>query len=78
MRNSLGLIGLVIALLTVALLARKAFTPTSGAPPATNTRQGTTSSSDAQLRSAQVQQQVQQGLDAAAETARRQREAADQ
>lgn len=78
MRSPVGLIGLVLALLIVALLAKKALLPQAGAPSAAGTSQGTTATADVRARSAEVQRQVQKGLDDAAEAARRQREAADQ
>lgn len=78
MRSPIGLIGLVLALLLVALLARKALQPQAGAPTAGGAAQTGAATGDVRARSAQVQQQVQKGLDDAAETARRQREAADQ
>ena len=78
MRSPIGLIGLVLARLLVALLARKALHPQAGAPTAGGAAQTGAATGDVRARSAQVQQQVQKGLDDAAETARRQREAADQ
>ena len=78
MRSPFGLIGLVLALLIVALLAKKALLPQAAAPAAAGTSHGTTATTDVRARTAEVQQQVQKGLDDAAETARRQREAADQ
>lgn len=80
MRSPFGLIGLVLVLLLVGLLAKQALRRPQ-APPAAPGADPPASASlpqDAQLRSAQVQQQVQKGLDDAAENARRQREAADQ
>ncbi|MCS4511861.1 hypothetical protein [Xylophilus ampelinus] len=78
MRTPFGLIGLVLALLIVALLAKKALLPQAGTPSVAGTSHGAAATTDVRARSAEVQQQVRKDLDDAAEAARRQREAADQ
>jgi len=73
MRSPFGLLGLVLALLIVGLLAKSALRS-----PATPPASGTPATLDVRQQRDQAVQQVQKALDEAADTARRQRDAAEQ
>ncbi|WP_198972042.1 hypothetical protein [Xylophilus sp. ASV27] len=73
MRSPFGLLGLVLALLIAGLLAKAALRG-----PATPPAGGTAAAADVLQQRDQAVQQVQKALDEAADTARRQRDAAEQ
>ncbi|XAH26138.1 hypothetical protein AAFF27_13485 [Xylophilus sp. GW821-FHT01B05] len=77
MRSPFGLLGLVLALLIVGLLAKSALRSNTPAPSAVG-MPAANAMHDVRTQRDQAVQQVQKALDDAAETARKQRDAADQ